>query len=230
MYKYEMHCHTSVVSLCGRSTPEEMVQAFYEAGFAGIVFTDHFIHGNTAIDRSLPWAERMKLYFSAYEGAKKLGKNLGMAVFVGIEHAYGNGKEVLVYGDLTAEPFIANPSIEKMDIHSFVDFCHKNGWFVAHAHPFRDRNYINLDIPPVMDNLDGVEIFNFCNKPEENEKAAQCCKELGLIPISGSDTHHVDLCGKAGVAFDEKIIDPKKFVKALLERKAKLIIDGNIIK
>ena len=52
MFKYEMHCHTNAISKCAISTPLEMVQAYYEAGFAGVVFTDHFIHGNTTVDRS----------------------------------------------------------------------------------------------------------------------------------------------------------------------------------
>ena len=229
MFKYEMHSHTSAVSLCARSSPSEMVQAYYDAGFSGIVFTDHFIYGNTAVDKTLPWAERMDLYFNPYEDAKKLGEELGISVFVGIEHAYGHGKEVLVYGDLTAEAFSANPEIAKMDIHEFADFCHKNGWFIAHAHPFRDRSYINLDVPPVIDCVDGIEVYNHGNSPEENFKAVELCEANGLIPISGSVSHIVNNCGMAGVAFDEKITSSKDLVKALFERKARLIVNGEII-
>lgn len=228
MYKYEMHCHTNVVSKCAVSTPSEMVQAYYDVGFAGVVFTDHFIHGNTAVDRSLPWAERMDLYFNQYEDAKKLGEELGISVLVGIEHHYGNGKEVLVYGDLTAEVFAAKPEIETMNVHEFVDFCHENGWFVAHAHPFRDKPYINMDIPPVTDCVDGIEVYNHCNKPEENVKATELCENLGLIPISGSDFHSKDYVGLAGLAFEEKITNSKDLVKALFDKKGKLIINGKI--
>ena len=229
MFKYEMHCHTSAVSKCAISTPSEMVQAYYEAGFAGVVFTDHFIHGNTAVDRSLPWTERMDLYFNPYESAKKLGEELGVSVFVGIEHHYGDGKEVLVYGDLTAEVFAAKPEIEKMNIYEFVDFCHENGWFVAHAHPFRNKPYINMDVPPVTDCVDGIEVNNHCNRPEENAKAAELCEKLGLIPISGSDFHSKDYCGLAGVAFEEKINSSKELVDALFDRKARLIVNGEIV-
>ncbi len=226
MFKYEMHCHTNAVSKCGLSTPEEMVQAYYDAGFAGLVFTDHFIRGNTLVDRSLPWEERMHLYFDPYEGAKKLGEELGFSVFLGIEHAYGNGKEVLVYGDLTAEAFIANPDVATMDIGEFIDFCHENGWLVIHAHPFRDRFYINMEVPLMTDGIDGIEVYNHCNKPEENIKATELCEQLGLIPVSGSDTHHVSLCGVAGIAFDKKITTPKELVDALLSRKCRLIVNG----
>ena len=56
-YKYEMHSHTNACSACAVSTAEEMIQAAKEVGFAGIVFTNHFLHGNTAIDHNLPWEE-----------------------------------------------------------------------------------------------------------------------------------------------------------------------------
>lgn len=229
MFKYEMHCHTNAVSKCGRSTPEEMVKAYYEAGFAGVVFTDHFIHGNTAVDRNLPWNERMKAYFSPYEGAKRLGEELGVSVFIGIEHAYGNGKEMLVYGDLNADAFISEPDIATMDIHKFIEFCHRNGWFVAHAHPFRERDYINMSVLPVTEGIDGIEVYNYCNQPEENIKATKLCEELGLIPISGCDTHHVSLCGLAGLAFDEEITSSKALAEALFKGKGKLIINGEIV-
>lgn len=229
MYKYEMHCHTSAVSLCGSATPEEKVQAYFEAGFAGVVFTDHFIHGNTAVDRNLPWAERMELYFNPYENAKKLGAELGIDVFVGIEHHYGDGKEILVYGDLTAEVFASKPEIEKMNIYEFADFCHENGWFIAHAHPFRVRSYINIDVSPVTDCIDGIEVYNHCNRPIENIEATKLCEKLELIPISGSDSHSKDYCGLAGVAFEEKITSSKDLVKALFERKARLIVNGEIV-
>lgn len=229
MFKYEMHCHTNAVSKCAVSTPSEMVRAYFEAGFSGVVFTDHFIHGNTMVDRNLPWVERMNLYFNPYESAKLLGEELGVSVFVGIEHHYGNGKEILVYGDLTKEAFAAKPEIETMNIHEFADFCHQNGWFIAHAHPFRDRPYINLDVPPITDCVDGIEVNNHCNRPEENIKAAELCENLGLVPISGSDFHSKDYVGQAGVAFDEKILSSKDLVEKLFGQKGRLIINGEII-
>ena len=229
MYKYEMHCHTNSVSLCASSTPEDMVRAHYKAGFSGLVFTDHFIHGNTAIDRKLPWKERMNAYFSPYDSAKKLGKELGISVFVGIEHAYGNGKELLVYGDLTADAFISTPEVATMNVNDFIDFCHNNGWFVVHAHPFRNREYINLKIPPVTEGIDGIEVYNFCNNYDENLKASELCEKLELVPISGSDTHNISLCGLAGMAFEDKITSSKDLVKALLERKGRLIENGEVL-
>ena len=60
MYLYETHCHCSQCSACAHSTSQELVLAYHKAGYAGVVFTDHFITGNTAVDRNLPWEDKMK--------------------------------------------------------------------------------------------------------------------------------------------------------------------------
>lgn len=60
MYLYETHCHSSDCSRCGRSTARELVRAYHAAGYAGMVLTDHFVTGNTAVDRSLPWDVQMR--------------------------------------------------------------------------------------------------------------------------------------------------------------------------
>ena len=41
-YKYELHCHTGAVSRCGRVEPEKIVEMYVEAGYNGIVVTDHY--------------------------------------------------------------------------------------------------------------------------------------------------------------------------------------------
>ena len=56
-YKFEMHSHTNWCSACGNSSPEEMAAAYWDAGYAGMVITDHFLSGNSAVDRSLPWED-----------------------------------------------------------------------------------------------------------------------------------------------------------------------------
>ena len=228
LFRYELHAHCSEVSRCGQSTAEEMVRAFAEKGFSGLVFTDHFIFGNTAIDRSLPWEERMQQQADAYQSAMALGNKLGITVLIGLEHHYGAGKELLIYGDISFALLAAHPEIERMDVRQFADFCHHNGWFVAQAHPFRERDYIDSRVQPIPEILDGVEVYNYCNRPEENDRALDFAKRHGLIPTSGSDTHSAALCGKAGVAFSAPIADGKQLAEALFAGQAHLIIDGEI--
>ena len=41
-YIYETHCHTSEVSRCGDLTAREVVRNYVDAGYSGLVVTDHF--------------------------------------------------------------------------------------------------------------------------------------------------------------------------------------------
>jgi predicted metal-dependent phosphoesterase TrpH len=145
MYKYETHCHSSQCSRCGRSTSQELVKAYYEAGYAGLVLTDHFIFGNTAVPRDLPWETRMQCYYDAYLDACKAAEGLDFDVIFGIEHAYGDGKEVLIYGiDLSF--LLSNPDIPELTLDELVDRVHAYGGIVVQAHPYRDRSYVNMSV------------------------------------------------------------------------------------
>ena len=41
-YRYELHAHTKNTSLCAQIDAEELIKKYKEAGYAGIVITDHF--------------------------------------------------------------------------------------------------------------------------------------------------------------------------------------------
>ena len=55
-FLYETHMHTCQGSACGRATGREQARVYRDAGYTGIIITDHFFGGNTAVDRRLPWA------------------------------------------------------------------------------------------------------------------------------------------------------------------------------
>ena len=56
-YKYQLHTHTSPSSKCGVMSPRELCKALADGGYTGAVLTNHFMHGNAGIDRSLDWDE-----------------------------------------------------------------------------------------------------------------------------------------------------------------------------
>lgn len=131
MYRYDLHVHTSEASRCGRSPAKDIARAYADAGYDGIVITDHFIHGNTAISEELPWKERMQAYEAACLSAREEGAKRGLDVLFGIEHRFGGGgKEVLVYGILP-ETLALHPEIETMEIEAFCHFMHQNGAYIS---------------------------------------------------------------------------------------------------
>lgn len=228
MFLFETHLHTNACSLCGVSTAYEMVDAAQQKGYSGFVVTNHFFHGNTALDRSLDWKEFAGAYRDDYLKAKEYGLEKGITVLFGIEEVYSPGKEVLIYG-IEPELIIEHPEILEMDIYAIAEFVHANNGIIAAAHPFRDRVYIpNPDEPPVAGVFDAIEVYNCGNQAEENEKALNYAKEHGLPAISGGDVHNAANFGRAGVAFYENITDNAGFVKALMSGNYKLIIEGEL--
>lgn len=220
MYRYETHCHSSRCSRCAHSTPAELVKAYHEKGFAGLVLTDHFIHGNNCVDPSLPWEAQMRCYYDAYLEAKEAASVLDFDVLFGIEHAYG-GLEILCYG-IDLDFLVNNPDIPQLDIRAFAGRVHSYGGILIHAHPYRWAGP-ELELP--LDILDGIEVHNAGNPPEKNILARQLADRTGLIQTSGSDLHHVaePKLGTAGITLPYRIRTENQLVAALQRRDHRLI-------
>jgi histidinol phosphatase-like PHP family hydrolase len=56
-YLYETHLHTVQSSACGQSEGRSYIRGYKDLGFTGIIVTDHFYNGNSAVNRQLPWRE-----------------------------------------------------------------------------------------------------------------------------------------------------------------------------
>ncbi len=226
-YRYETHCHTSWCSGCGQDSPQDMAAAYYHMGYAGIVITDHFLRGNSCVDRNLPWADQMGRYFQACQAAAQWAKGKDFDVLFGIEHCYGNGKEVLTYG-ITLEFLVANPDIHLLPIHQYADLVHQAGGFLSLAHPYRQRSYITPGLPPQPQHMDALEVFNYYNYPEATQKAAARARETGLPGTSGGDEHSCkgEAIGKAGVAFRERARTGQELVQALRSRDYGIYVNG----
>ncbi len=232
VYRYEMHCHTDWCSACAHNSPQEMAEAYYNAGYAGMAITDHFLRGNTAVDKSLPWEEKMKRYYAAYEAAREwaAAQEREFHVLFGLEHAYGDGKEVLTYGiDL---PFLLDHlNLHLYPLKEYSQFVHEAGGFLSMAHPYRHASYIDPDVRPQPEYLDGAEIFNFYNTGEENKRAAEMAEKYGLLPTSGGDEHIVTgaSIGMAGVALKKPVDSGRELVEALKSGDYRLIVNGEIV-
>ncbi len=230
LYRYETHCHSSQCSACSHATAQELVYAYHRAGFAGLVLTDHFIFGNTAVSRRLPWQERMRRYHQAYLEAKEVGDALDFDVIFGIEHAYGDGKEVLIYG-IDLNFLLANPDIPTITLDELVERVHAYGGIVIQAHPYRNRFYVNMAVQPRGDLVDGIEVYNTGDLPGEDKEALRLACSGNYIITCGGDIHlaadaHL---GMAGIALPYRIHDEKELVAALKQGDHQYIVGGNIL-
>lgn len=214
-YRYEMHQHTAPCSHCGRADPVELVKKLKEDGYAGCVFTDHFYHGNSGINRAMPWEEFCKPYEQAYRLAKAEGDKIGVDILFGLEEHVGEGKEVLLYG-ITPEYMYMHPELREGGLEAVYKSANDFGALVIQAHPFRDRDYIeNPDKLLDSKYLDGYEIFNLGNRPENNEKALLLLSDSGKILTAGSDCHRNESETRAGIETDVRITSEKQLAEVL---------------
>lgn len=192
MYLYEMHQHTAPCSACASADPAAMVRSLKKAGFAGVVMTDHFLHGNTAVRRNQPWEEIVRAFEHNYEIARAEGEQLDFDVLFGIEEGVGGGKEVLLYG-ITPAFLYEHPQLREANLPTLSRLVHEAGGLLFQAHPFRVREYIANPWEPLPAGyLDGVEGYNLHNGEIENARAEQFAVQNGLLISAGSDNHHLE--------------------------------------
>jgi predicted metal-dependent phosphoesterase TrpH len=217
-YRYETHCHSSRCSRCAHSTPAELVKAYSGKGFAGLVLTDHFVHGNNCVDPSLPWEKRMQCYYDAYLEAKEAAKDLDFDVLFGIEHAYGGGLEVLCYG-IDLDFLLNNADIPQLDIQEFARRVHSYGGILIHAHPYRNGGQ-----PTTPAALDGVEVLNAnYHQDNRNDLALAFALENDLLQTSGSDCHSPMHVGNGGILVETLPENDAELVALLRSGNYKLI-------
>jgi PHP domain-containing protein len=218
MYKYELHCHTAKVSACSRMGAEELVELYLENGYDGIFVTDHFLNGNTTVDRRLPYEEEIEAFCRGYEEVKAAaGERL--RVFFGFEYSY-LGTDVLCYG-WDKEKLKALPQIMQMSMREFCDFCRDNGALAVQAHPFREDFYI--DHIRLYPNAEGVEVFNANRTPLCNRLGKFYAQEYGKIEIGGSDLHRADQRVLSGMAFEERLTSEQELIRFLRQGKGEIL-------
>lgn len=82
--RLEMHAHDCEVSPCAVIKAKELVDGYKEAGYDGIVITNHFDKGIMHL-----WGEtteeHYQTYLRGYELAKEEGERVGLRVILGME-------------------------------------------------------------------------------------------------------------------------------------------------
>lgn len=219
-YLYETHLHTSQGSACAGATGAEMAKACKEAGYTGIIITDHNWGGNTAVNRHFPWHTWVEEFVKGYEDAKKMGDRIGLDVFFGYEAGY-RGTEFLIYG-LDKNYMLEHPQLKTATVEEQYEMVHEAGGMVIHAHPYREEYYIP-EIRLFPEYVDGVEGINAThsntqsmahNEPSYDTQAVAYARKHGLPMSAGSDIHSTVLFG-GGMAFKRRLESIQDFINAI---------------
>ena len=209
IYRYETHAHTSESSLCGHVSATKGLQMYRDAGYQGMVFTDHFNAENLDPLGTISWEEKIDRYLSGYRNATVAAKAFDMDVFWGIELRFlENDNDYLVYG--IDDAFLKeHENILTWSITQFMqELSGREDILVYQAHPFRSGCAPRI---PIV--VDGFEIYNGNPRHDSrNETAASVAEEHKLLILSGSDFHRPGDLATGGVALPKRVSTIDEFI------------------
>lgn len=223
-YKYQMHTHTAPCSKCAPLLPYELIKSLIDGGYKGCVLTNHFYKGNSGIDRNLPWDEFVSEYEKNYYECKKLASQYDLDIIFSIEENIGDGLEIFAYG-ITPQFLYDHPELrDDHSIETWSNAVRDFGALCIQAHPFRKRDYIPHPRLLPTEYIDGIEVFNASNKPEDNETSELTALNYPeWILVSGGDAHSPQSVCWGGIKTKTRITDEKTLVEILKSRQYELI-------
>ncbi len=225
MFKYETHCHTAPVSACGHASVRDTLTFYKNMGYDGVFITNHFLDGNIGIAWDTPVNEKLDFYFSDYEEGVKIGEEIGIKVFLGIEMSYG-GTDFLVFG-LDKDWWYNHTDILSERKSRQLPYFMSEGALVVQAHPFREANYID-HIRLFPRGVEGVEVMNADRTDFENKMANLYADEYGFLKTAGSDNHWGEGAKRlAGLECDEAVKNVTDFIQKLRDGKMKIFTITN---
>lgn len=212
-YKYDTHVHTAETSPCGKVPAEVMVRLYVEAGYNGIVITDHFVKQIFDIQLFKSWDKKIETYLKGYRAAAEAGEKYGIDVILGIELTFTeNSNDYLIFG--IDEQFLKeNKELYRLGLEGFRKLTAGSGILIFQAHPFRP-----FMIPAPSELIDGVEVYNGNIRHDpKNDLARLYALENGLKMSSGSDSHRIGDQARGGIVLPHRISDSKELVRAFNE-------------
>lgn len=222
-YRIDTHVHTAEVSPCARLGAVKLVQLYRDAGYNGIIVTDHFYSGSPAFaDRSgtgsgPSWSEKIARYRAGYLAAREAGARERLDVFFGMEVSLDlvPGNDFLVLG--VDEPFLlGHPDLLSWPLERLSAELRAAGALLVQAHPF--RHYCTAQSARL---LDGVEVVN--GNPghdSRNALAAGYARDHRLFETAGSDTHREEEVGNAGLLLPRRPDSIADVISMIREREA----------
>ena len=208
----ELHCHSAGISHCSDIPAPDLVRYYKEAGYSGLVITNHFY----------PWMPKNEKmynkykedYIEEYHFLESLGESFGVKVYLGMEIRFDeNDNDYLLYG--IDEDFIMDLPRDFETFEEFVPFVREYPEvIVIQAHPFRSGMVIKDSAL-----LDGIEVYNL--HPNHNSRVGLAAKYAEMedfeICTCGSDFHHLGQHALGGLMTKELPEDNKALVKCIRE-------------
>ncbi len=206
----DMHGHTAGISRCCRIDAREGIRQAVEAGFDGMVITNHYEAWYYTEESYDGWIES---YIAEWELCRELGREYGFRIFCGIEVSLAvvPNLHLLIYG-ADADFLRKYPHLCRRSLQELSQIVRENGCALIQAHPFRHGVGIQD-----TDLLDGVEIN--CHPKYDGGHAQQILAAAGekrLVVTVGCDYHADSARPAGGSIIPEQIRTDRELAQYLL--------------
>jgi predicted metal-dependent phosphoesterase TrpH len=177
------------------------VRLYHEAGYTGIIVTDHYSRRFFKIHPFSKWERRIDFFLKGYRSAFAEGERLGMDIQLGMELRFDeNPNDYLVYG-ISEEFLKSHKKLYRLGLKGFRKLIAGSGIVIVQAHPFRTNM-----VTAAPELIDGVEVYNGNPRHDSaNHLAEKYAREHGLKMLSGSDFHQPVDAGRGGIIVEERI-------------------------
>ena len=224
MYKYELHAHTHECDRDARLSACELVHRYKEAGYDGIVITDHYIE--RFYTRWFPeevaglsHGQQVARWLKGYRTAREEGEKIGFTVLPGAEVRFDHFPNDYLLYCLHEEFFYTVPRLNELGSLEELIALLPEGACVVQAHPFRDDMVVQT---PEM-GLFGIEVFNGGTSRFRNELARLFAGHYNKPMTSGSDIHGMNRLAKGGIMTEHRIRTPEDLIRVLRSGEYSLI-------
>ncbi len=215
MYLIDMHVHTAETSRCGMVAAQELVMYYHNIGYQGLIITDHYYRPFFEKIVGCTWEEKIQRFLKGYHSALKIGEDVGMQIFLGMEIQFEeNPNDYLIYG-IDEAFLIENPNLYSLGLKKFRSLTKDQGIMIFQAHPFR----VGL-VPAEASLLDGVEVYNGNQRHNSHDHlAVDFAREHHLLALSASDYHQEEDLGQGGIVLSTPVKDWHTLSQVLKEGK-----------
>ena len=217
MYKYELHAHTSECDRDAHLSARELVHLYKNAGYDGMVITDHYIERFYTLwfpeeVAGLTHEQQVHRWLKGFRTAREEGEKVGFTVLPGAEVRFdGYPNDYLLYG-LHEEFFCTVPRLNELKNIGELLALMPEGVCVVQAHPYREG--MAVDDPR---GLFGLEVYNGGTDDFRNGLARLTAEHYGLAMTSGSDIHDRSRLAKGGIMTERRIRTPEDLTAVLRE-------------
>ena len=214
MNKYELHAHTAECDRVAQHSGAEMVRLYADAGYSGMVITDHYfsLFYEWFKDEFCPSDHKSIIdrYLRGYHSARNEAERIGFSLLCGAEVRFDNtSNDYLIYG-LEEDDLYTLPILNRLKNLRELLAVLPDRAVVVQAHPFRDNMTV---VSP--DLLFGVEAHNGRTSPFRNKMARDYAEHYGKVMTSGSDFHKLKDLAKGGIATPRTVTCSAELVELL---------------